>query len=146
MSDSSELYSTEEEYSDDFIEKIKSSSEETDFDNSDNNDEDVKHFQHLKKRKYNDKKEKHNDVRKHAKINRYQNKMMKKSKSVQVRDLIKGPEQNMFSYNISIPKNAINLLINLKRRNLDNITLICTFGESPKIVAETSSAIVISNV
>ena len=65
--------------------------------------------------------------------------------NVPCKDLAKGPPAETWTYNITLPKNTGNFVINLKRRKFKTITLNCTFGESVTLLHQTSNAVITSN-
>ena len=65
--------------------------------------------------------------------------------NVSCKDLAKGPPAETWTYNITLPKNTGNFVINLKRRKFKTITLNCTFGESVTLLHQTSNAVITSN-
>ena len=65
--------------------------------------------------------------------------------NIPCKDLAKGPPAETWTYNITLPKNTGNFVINLKRRKFKTITLNCTFGESVTLLHQTSNAVITSN-
>ena len=65
--------------------------------------------------------------------------------NVPCKDLAKGPPAETWTYNITLPKNTGNFVINLKRRNFKTITLNCTFGETVTLMHQTPNAVITSN-
>ena len=65
--------------------------------------------------------------------------------NIPCKDLAKGPTAETWAYNITLPKNTGNFVINLKRRKFKTITLNCTFGESVTLLHQASNAVITSN-
>ena len=65
--------------------------------------------------------------------------------NIPCKDLAKGPPAGTWTYNITVPKNTGNFVINLKRRKFKTITLNCTFGESVTLLHQASDAVITSN-
>ena len=65
--------------------------------------------------------------------------------NIPCKDLAKGPAAETWTYNITLPKNTGNFVINLKRRKFKTITLNCTFGESVTLLHQASNAVITSN-
>ena len=65
--------------------------------------------------------------------------------NIPCKDLAKGPTAETWTYNITLPKNTGNFVINLKRRKFKTITLNCTFGESVTLLHQASNAVITSN-
>ena len=65
--------------------------------------------------------------------------------NVPCKDLAKGPPAETWTYNITLPKNTGNFVINLKRRNFKTITLNCTFGETVTLMHQTPNAVITTN-
>lgn len=65
--------------------------------------------------------------------------------AVQCKDLIKY-DQNIYTHNISIPKNTATLAINLRRRNMKTISLLCQFSKNgdPSIIYQDQHSIITS--
>ena len=65
--------------------------------------------------------------------------------NIPCKDLAKGPTAETWTYNITLPKNTGNFVINLKRRKFKTTTLNCTFGESVTLLYQASNAVITSN-
>ena len=62
---------------------------------------------------------------------------------VQCKNLEKGPEKGVLTYDISVPKNCGNLVIFLRRRNLKTTTLFCTFES--QLIQQSSTELIVQN-
>ena len=65
--------------------------------------------------------------------------------NIPCKNLVKGPTAETWTYNIALPKNTGNFVINLKRRKLKTISLNCTFDESVSLVHQANDVIITSN-
>ena len=65
--------------------------------------------------------------------------------NIPCKNLVKGPTADTWTYNIALPKNTGNFVINLKRRKLKTISLNCTFDESVSLVHQANDVIITSN-
>ena len=65
--------------------------------------------------------------------------------NIPCKNLAKGPTAETWTYNITLPKNTGNFVINLKRRKFKTITLNCTFDESVALVHQVNDIIITSN-
>ena len=65
--------------------------------------------------------------------------------NIPCKELTKGPAAETWTYNITLPKNTGNFVLNLKRRKLKTISLNCEFGESVTLVHQASDVIITSN-
>ena len=64
--------------------------------------------------------------------------------NVQCKHLEKGPGANWLRYNIAVPKNCTNLIVNLQRRNIKPTSLVCCF-EPAEVVHQSPTEVVIKN-
>ena len=65
--------------------------------------------------------------------------------NIPCKELTKGPAAETWTYNITLPKNTGNFVLNLKRGKLKTISLNCAFGESVTLVHQASDVIITSN-
>ena len=65
--------------------------------------------------------------------------------NIPCKNLVKGPTADTWTYNIALPKNTGNFVINLKRRKLKTISLNCTFDEAVSLVHQANDVIITSN-
>ena len=65
--------------------------------------------------------------------------------NIPCKELIKGPAAETWTYNLTLPKNTGNFILNLKRRKQKTVSLNCVFGESVSLVHQESDVIITSN-
>ena len=65
--------------------------------------------------------------------------------NIPCKELIKGPAAETWTYNLTLPKNTGNFVLNLKRRKQKTVSLNCVFGESVTLVHQASDVIITSN-